>query len=436
MNIFPIEQSVGLETFYSNYPGINGKLRTFPDDFIVIEQFQKPKLVEKGPFTIATVIARNWETNLLIRSMAKQLQISRKRISFAGTKDKRSISTQLFSFYHIAPEKIQNIHLKDVEIRDIYQANTKLRLGDLIGNEFHITIRNVSKEITNEYVEKLMKPFLDIGGFPNYFGIQRFGIVRPITHIIGKHIVEGNFKQAVLGYLTMLDKNEDEASYQARKQLLDTHDYGQAFQSFPNHLIYEKSMLNMLQKNPENYVDALNELPSNLITLFVYAYQSYLFNKIISQRIKQQLPIHEAIEGDVVIYIKNKQPTDEYFTVNQYNIEKVNKQIKRGKAVVSTVLVGSDTIFSEGDMGEIERSVIKKEKVDMRDFIIPDLPKASSYGSRRGIFAPLINPSFSIESDTLDTQQKNICLHFQLLKGSYATSFLREIMKADDIKNY
>ena len=95
------EQNVGLETFYTETKGIGGKLRSIPEDFIVEERFSNPKHDEKGPFCIATITSKNWETNQLVRTLGKNLQVSRKRIHFAGTKDKRAVSTQLFSFYDI-----------------------------------------------------------------------------------------------------------------------------------------------------------------------------------------------------------------------------------------------------------------------------------------------------------------------------------------------
>jgi len=53
------------------------------------------------------------------------------------------------------------------------------------------------------------------------------------------------------------------------------------------------------------------------------------------------------------------------------NIEKVNKQITKNKAVVTGLLLGCDSVFSKGEMGEIEQAVIEQEKIDYRDFIIP-----------------------------------------------------------------
>ena len=436
MNVITQEYQVGLETFYTTNPGIGGKLRVDPEDFIVNEEFKKPPKDTEGIYTIATVYAKNWETNKLIREISKQLHISRKRIHFAGTKDKRSMSTQLLSFYNISCDTIKNITIKDVEFSDVYTSNKKLHIGDLIGNNFIINIKNIPKKVTEETMEELLKPIIKIQGFPNYFGIQRFGIIRPITHKIGRYLIEGNFEKAVMTYLTELDENEDKESYEARLELQKTNDYKEAFKHYPNHLIYEKSLLNYLQKNPAKYVEALKELPTNLLTMFVYAYQSYLFNKILSQRIKKDLPFHKAIKGDVILEIKNNNPTNAEYKVTSRNIEKINKQIIKRKAVVSSILFGSDTNYSEDTMGGIEQEVIEKEDIDKRNFIIPELPIASSYGKRRPIFCPLQNFNYHLRENDTDKQTQIVKMQFSLPKGSYATSFLREIMKAEYIRDY
>ena len=83
-----------------------------------------------------------------------------------------------------------------------------------------------------------------------------------------------------------------------------------------------------------------------------------------------------------------------------------------------------------------EESVFEKESIDKRDFIIPKLPLASSMGTRRGVFTPLENVSYQMKKDSLNKEMMQVRLEFDLRKGCYATSFLREIMKAADIRNY
>ena len=50
-----------------------------------------------GKHQIVKIKAKNWDTHVLVKELAKRLKISQKAIGFAGTKDKRAVSTQYFS---------------------------------------------------------------------------------------------------------------------------------------------------------------------------------------------------------------------------------------------------------------------------------------------------------------------------------------------------
>jgi tRNA pseudouridine13 synthase len=106
------------------------------------------------------------------------------------------------------------------------------------------------------------------------------------------------------------------------------------------------------------------------------------------------------------------------------------------KAVISGVLFGSDSIFSEGEMGEIEHKIIDSEKLDPRDFIIPEILYISSNGSRRPLLANVKDLEFNLIDNDLNINKKALYIKFELPKGSYATSLLREFLKAEDIRNY
>ncbi|MFW6121081.1 MAG: tRNA pseudouridine(13) synthase TruD, partial [Petrotogales bacterium] len=123
MKIPCFEKKIGILTYFTTTPGIGGKLRSIPEDFIVKEIFSYPWKKEDGRFVIAEVSSKNWETNSLVRELSKRLHISRKRIHFAGTKDKRSCSTQLMSFYNVSIDKLSQIKVKDVTIQNIYSSD-------------------------------------------------------------------------------------------------------------------------------------------------------------------------------------------------------------------------------------------------------------------------------------------------------------------------
>jgi len=436
MKCLDAEKKTGIEIFFTPMRGIGGKIRTVPEDFIVKEVSIYPLKKEKGRFTIAEITAINWETNGLVKEFSKRLHISRKRIGFAGTKDKRAKNTRLMSFHNISEDDLFKVKIKDVTIENIYRSDQPVKIGCLIGNKFEIIIRNVSEDVRSEPIQDIISFIDKNGGFPNFYGIQRFGIIRPITHVVGRYIVFNDFEKAVMSYIANPIEEEDEDTYNLRDRLEKTYDFSEALKSYPNHLNFEKAMLNKLVIDPEDFVGALKELPKNLLTMFIYAYQSYLFNRIISERIKQKLPLNKAIVGDVVFPIIKGVIDKTAIIITEGNIEKANKQILRGHAFVSGLLIGSDSVFSEGKMGVIEHNIIDCEGMDTRDFIIPEIPYISSSGSRRSLLSSVKNLQYELNNDDLNDGKLALTLKFELKKGCYATSLLREFMKSDDIRNY
>ena len=128
-----------------------------------------------------------------------------------------------------------------------------------------------------------------LGGIPNFFGHQRFGTTRPITHLVGKALVRGDFEEAAMLFLAKPSVHEHPASRQARQELQSTKNFKQALENFPKQLRFERLMLNHLADNPDDFVGAFQRLPVKLQELFVQAHQSYLFNRFLSERIKHGL---------------------------------------------------------------------------------------------------------------------------------------------------
>lgn len=430
------EHEIGIDTYWTNQPGIGGKLRVRIDDFRVIELFLYPAKKDQGQFTIAEVSSRNWETHTLVQEIAHRLQVSQRRISFAGTKDKRAWTTQLMSFAHIPAEQLASLSITDVSIQNIYQSDVPIRIGDLLGNHFEITIRSIPKTVTKEHITSLLSPCKTIGGFPNFYGVQRFGIIRPITHLVGKYIVQGKFEKAAMTYIAHPMRGENEATYALREELEKTKDYTKAFHDYPDALNFEKAMLNRLIQSPDDFIGAFKELPKNLLLMFVNAYESFLFNKILSERIRRGLPLHQAVVGDVISPIRKNSTTSEIIAVKPSNIEKVNKQMLKKKAIVTGLLIGYDTVFADGEMGDIEHAVVESEKIDPRDFIIPEIPFLSSQGSRRALLALMPWIEWTLQPDEFSKGDQALQLCFELRKGCYATALLREFIKSNDPKKY
>ncbi len=430
------EQQIGIDAYCINEPGIGGKLRVYIDDFHVTERFLYPPKKEDGHFTIAEVSARNWETNTLIHEIADRLHVSKRRISFAGNKDKRAWSTQLMSFERIPAQHLSQLNIKDVLFENMYQSNTPVRIGDLLGNRFDVIVRNIDAKIEPEQIKKIISPFENWGGFPNFYGIQRFGVIRSITHLVGKNIVQGDFEKATMTYIANPINNENEITYALREELEKTRNYVKAFNLYPETLNFEKAILNKLIQNPYDFISAMKELPKNLLIMFVNAYESFLFNKILSERIRRQIPIHRAVIGDIIFPVRKNVIINEIIPVKESNIDKINTQLIKKKAVVTGLLVGYDTVFADGEMGEIEHSVIDSQKINPQDFIIPEIPFLSSSGSRRPLLALMSFLEWTLHFDEVSKEQQALSLHFELPKGCYATALLREIIKSNNPRDY
>ncbi len=435
------EKNIGLELFFTTTPGIAGRLKKTPEDFIVtersidVEPITKNELAERDPalpiYTFGRVKSRNWETNRLLMEFSRQLGISYEKIYFAGTKDKRAITSQLMAF-EVLPEKLNAIEIPDVEIEGIFQATRSLKIGDLLGNDFEINITDILLD-RNELKENLANTehhLASINGFPNFFGIQRFGVIRPVTHEIGKLILQKNFEDAVWQYIANPVESESKSDYKVRAEFESCWDFEWAIENYPKYLTFERTIIRYLIAHPEDYVGALGQLPKNLAIMFIHAYQSYLFNKILCERIRKEIPINEPVIGDIVLPVDDyKLPVHKtWIPITENNFEKLSRQCKNHKAYVSGVLFGSDSVFSEGEYGEIERKIIETEKLTRDDFIIPDMPQISSKGSRREFLAPIHDFYYEIEEDTVK-------MKFGLMKGAYATTLLREYLKTD-IKSY
>jgi len=408
---------------------VGGVIRQEIEDFCVEELTNRVESTN-GNYLIVELTKKNWEVHHLIRDLSSILRVSQKRFGWAGTKDKRAITKQKISIWDIDEEDLARVRLRDVELKLVGRSNKKISLGDLWGNRFKITVRaiplNVEETLSrvkaiNQELEK---------GVPNFFGVQRFGENRPVTHVVGEAIQRGDFKDAALTYIARPFPGEPEEIKNARQFVWDTGDFKEGLKIYPINLQFERAMMNRLISHPEDYPGSFMVLSPNLQKMFLHAYQSYIFNKILSRRIESGLSINEAYDGEIVCF-KNEMglpDTSRLQKVTKENLDGINNLINRGRAFVTAPLVGYETGFANGVPGEIERAVVSGMKVDLPGFRVPLMPELGSKGLRREIILQL-RPEFSVVEDELNAGMTKLILEFSLQKGSYATIVLREYMK-------
>jgi tRNA pseudouridine13 synthase len=145
-------------------------------------------------------------------------------------------------------------------------------------------------------------------------------------------------------------------------------------------------MLDALRNNPRDFVGALRRLPKKIRKLLVHAYQAYLFNRTLSAMIEREM----------------------------------------NTTVRHVPLFGFNSSFSEGPQGELEKAILDDERITTKEFLILSVPELGCEGSSR-VSSVKLKPVLKTVSD------ETVVVEFVLPPGSYATTALREFMKADPL---
>jgi len=413
------DTELGLDWYATDAPGVGGELKRRPEDFRVVERADF-SYGNEGKHAVVRVTLRNYETHEFARDLSDALSASRKRVSWAGTKDRRAVTTQIFTVADVSREEIEEVSLKGAEIEHLGRSHQYVSLGDLLGNDFEVRVRDAeAPENTSAVAEEID----EFGGIPNLFGSQRFGSRRPVTHLVGERILEDDFEGAVNTYIAESFETEPERTREARERYAKEKDPREALDYFPRQLTYERALLNALVEGREPR-DTLDALPHNLRRMFVNAVQSRIFNLILHERKKAGLRFDRAYSGDIICFSEDADDlripdTSSTQKVTESNVKTVRRHVERGRAFVTAPLVGSETVFADGEQGEIEHRVLEKVGVSRSDFDRDD--EYGSEGTRRAV---LVHPELSWEREGDD-----VLFDFFLPRGSYATVVLREFMK-------
>lgn len=440
-----------MEIYATNSSGIGGKIRQSADDFIVEEILVDGSKAEvdsrkgmakavlgsestKGQYLLCVLVKRNWDTFIAIQNIAQTLGISARQVQIAGIKDAKAVTAQHITIEDTSIEDLSDFRVKDMEIRPIGYVRNKMSPYYLQGNSFRITIRNMrqSKTTIRNRIMTTIAEINGLGGILNFFGHQRFGTTRPITHLVGKAIVNGDLKKAALLFLAKPTSHEHPSSRQARRELRRTGDFEKALRIFPKQLRYERFMLKSLAEDPTDFSDAFMRIPIRLRRIFVQSYQSYLFNRFLSGRIKQGLSVTKSEIGDYVVSIERSglpMPAI-HKIVKPENQTESDGSIENGRMRLAIPLVGLKQPSSQGVQGDIEREILLEEAISTKNFKVAAMPEMSSNGELRPIVTPVKDfRAIEIFDDPIATSTRAARIAFTLYRGSYATVVLRELMK-------
>ena len=234
----------------------------------------------------------------------------------------------------------------------------------------------------------------------NFFGYQRFGSKRPITHLVGKSIVKGDYEEALEYLLNFSSKHDSEKNNEMRKLISERKSESEVIELLPYSMDIERNLLRQLSKDNDPK-RAIRSIPLALRRFYIQAYQSFLFNKTLSLAYEFEEELFLPTTDDVCF--------DKNSILGKFENEPTQK--------LAIPLVGH-SYYKKSRFDYYIKKILDEELLTPKDFFIKDFQEISVDGGFRNASINYLN---------LDINENLI--KFQLSRGSYATIILREILK-------
>lgn len=408
-------------------PGIGGVLKQCNEDFLVEEQpLYEP--CGEGEHVYLFIEKNGLTTTEAVHRIARGFHMHRRNIGYAGLKDKHAVTRQHLSLWLPGVEEerivegVQRVNTVQAKLKILWHERhtNKLKRGYHGGNRFVIRVRDV--EPTHVVRAKKVMDVLARRGVPNYVGDQRFGY-RQNSHKTGRALLLGDFQGVIAEMLEADAPSESEYVKQGRA-FVRAREYEKAIEVWPKTLRYDRQLLDALRqgKSPR---DAVMAIDGNQRAFLVSAWQSAVFNEVLSQRVTDGT-FDKLLHGDLAW----KHDSRATFEVDDSTYEEDNApggRVEQGLLSPSGPLWGLEMPRASGEPGRVEREALANSGVteDQLKGSGED-PKAVAEGKRRPLRILLKDPDVEGGVDEIGAYIK---ASFELPRGAYATMVLREVMK-------
>jgi tRNA pseudouridine13 synthase len=408
-SISQIDSRAGIGCYCTSFAGTGGSIKQGSEGFMVSELVNESLDIslsynENHRYPLYILEKRDIDSNHALFEIERELHM---RFRVMGIKDAKAVTTQYAGMERVM--RNPPAELKSRHTRLTLKGFTKhpLQKKFLAGNKFEIRIYNVRSSDLSGFVPH-------IGKVGNFYGLQRFGSERLVTHLIGREIVKRNFIQAVELLLCHTTEFDTQMSREIRNKCVDPSNYRQVLKMLPRGMDIERQVLSALVAGRDT-IAALRAVPITIRRLFVQAYQAYIFNRCLSRAVMEGEDLLQPQTEDLCFEMEGPAT---FGRIIKYN------PTSKTKLVPAIRMAGYTFQPGKGRFENITRAIMQEEEeVSAKDFYIKEMQELSHQGGFRQ--APLWCTDFRYERDPLTVS-------FKLPKGSYATTLLREIIKPGD----
>jgi tRNA pseudouridine13 synthase len=388
-----LDSQIGISVYSTKFSGIGGKIRVEPEDFQVSELLSekaKNSINDQSGYAVYKLKKKKIDTNHALSGIFRKKGV---RLKSLGLKDASAVTEQ-FVCSGNKGKAMENFTSDKYSLEKLGYVKKPLSKKDMIGNHFKIKISECQNNLES---------FTEYDKILNFYGYQRFGSKRPVTHLIGKAILQMDFDKAVELILSFTSSYDSKENNEIREKLSDKANYEQYFDKVPVQMDIERMVLKEMIEHGEP-IRAIRVIPVSMRRFYIQAYQSFIFNQSLSAAFSDGENLFESQSGDVC------------FDHNGI----IGKYVKGMDQNLALPFVGYSYYKKTRFDFQISK-ILEQEEVSPKDFFIKEMQEASSEGGFRQ--AAIQCTDYSSHGDEVE---------FSLSRGSFATILLREIMKPED----
>ncbi|MEO0019773.1 MAG: tRNA pseudouridine(13) synthase TruD [candidate division WOR-3 bacterium] len=381
------------------------KIKCRPEDFQVRELIRL-KLQKTGRYSIYRLEKRYWNTLDVIREVERSYGL--KGFSRAGLKDRYSFTVQYLSLLGKGPDRII---APNYSLTRIGMSNEPILPRMVIGNRFNITLHALQESELSAITTTL--PAIRSDGVANYYDEQRFGSARHKQGFIARKLIAGHYNGALKLFLATPGKGDDSKLRRRKKELLaNWGNWERCLKIVP---FEGKAAIAYLVKNPRDFEGAVKLLPKTLLELFIVAYQSWLWNRMLFKLLQEMglktIRIRYNL-GEMAFYETLTSHQQDYLTH------------------LPLPALGPKARFPDERIERIAQEVLKEEGLNLNQLKLRFRIKGLFFKpyERRAIFKPVQLKMMGPEPDELYPGKSKVRLSFILPPGSYATVLLKRLL--------
>lgn len=377
-------------------------------------------LVEAGPYVVYRARKEGVTTLEVQVHLAQALGRPRSAVVFPALKDKDAIAVQYASVKGGGPRRLRG---PGFSAERVGRAARPLRPSDLQSNRFTVVLRDLAADEAGRIKARLDEVLHS--GVPNYFDEQRFGSMTPAGGFIGKQILLRNVEEALRSYLTE-PLAGDPPEVRAFKRFAAGHwgDWPALFDQAPRPSNF-RCVLTFLKDHPDDYRRALNLIPQRLLSLYLSAYQSFLWNQIAGRFLAGRLEA-AGLPFTWLEIARVRLPV--YPGLSARTGSQLPDDLLTRLSAVTIPLPHLRAAFADPEVRAAAAEVLRQERLSQSDLKARVLQKAYlSRGERALLFFPQEAAVLGEGEDERFPGRRRLTLAFTLPPGSYATLVLKAL---------